>query len=209
MNKIWPLKEMILKGEGETVDFKQTINSAQKIAKILSAFANTKGGVLLVGIKDNGSPARVQPEEESHVVQMAAHFYNKPEIKVEFTVQEYLGRNILIVHVPVSESKPHYAKGEDNKWWAYIRVHDQCLLASKVMVDVMRSESKREDSKLEFGTAEKILLQFLETNSRITLKQYCKLANIARWRAQRILVTMVRMGVIKVISTEKTDFYAL
>jgi len=67
------LKELIAKGEGERLDFKQTITSAQKIAKTLSAFANTKGGVLLVGIKDNGSPAKIQPEEEKYMLEMSAN----------------------------------------------------------------------------------------------------------------------------------------
>jgi len=203
------LQELISNGEGETLDFKQTVNSAQKIAKTLSAFANTKGGVLLVGIKDNGSPAKINPEEEKYVLEMAAGLYCKPEITINFKEEEHLGRNILIARIPSSESKPHFAKGEDNKWWAYIRVHDQCLLASKVMLDVMQSNTQKEASKLTYGTAEKILLQFLESNQRITLKQFCKQANIGRWRAQKILVNLVRMGVVKVISTEKVDFYSL
>lgn len=203
------LKELIAKGEGERLDFKQSISSAQKIAKTLSAFANTKGGVLLVGIKDNGSPAKINPEEEKYVLEMAGGLYCKPEITLDFDVEEYLGRQILVAQVHPSKAKPHYAKGDDDKWWAYIRVHDQSLLASKVMLDVMRSDAENRESKLEYGTAEKILLQYLEKNVRVTMKEFCKLANIGRWRAQKIMVNLVRMGVIKVVSTEKTDFYSL
>lgn len=191
------------------MDFKQTITSAQKIAKALVAFANTKGGVLLVGIKDNGATAKINPEEEKYMLEMAAGLHCKPEVKIHFSVQEYLGRNILIAEVPQSRTKPHYTKGEDGKWWAYIRVHDQCLLASKVMLDVMRSDAVEEASKLTFGTAEKILLNYLEQNQRVTLPEFCKMANIGRWRAQKILVNLVRMGVVKVISTEKVDFYSI
>jgi predicted HTH transcriptional regulator len=203
------LKQLILQGEGEQLDFKQSISSAQKIAKTLSAFANTKGGRLLVGIKDNGSPAKIQPEEEKYVLEMAAGLFCKPEVKIQFEIEEYLGRTILIANVPQSTEKPHYAKGEDQKWWAYIRVHDQSLLASKVMVDVMSRSTTEEPAKIEYGKAEKTLLDYLEKNSRVTLKEFCKLGNISRWRAQRILVNLVQMGVVKVISTEKTDFYSL
>jgi hypothetical protein len=203
------IKELIAKGEGERLDFKQTITSAQKIAKTLSAFANTKGGVLLVGIKDNGSPAKIQPEEEKYVLEMSAALHCKPEIQIRFEIQEYLGRNILIAEIPQSEQKPHCAKDEQGKWWAYLRVHDQCLLASKVMLDVMRRDATGEASKLTYGTAEKILLSHLEKTARVTLKEFCRLANIGRWRAQKILVDLVRMGIVKVVSTEKTDFYTL
>lgn len=203
------LKQLIAQGEGEKLDFKQTIPSAQKIAKTLSAFANTKGGKLLVGIKDNGSPAKINPEEEKYVLEMAAGLFCKPEVKMKFEVQEHLGRNILVASIFQSEEKPHYAKGEDNKWWAYIRVHDQCLLASKVMVDVMRRSTTQEPAQIEYGKAEKVLLEYLEKTNRITLKEYCKAANLSRWRAQKILVNLVQMEVIKIISTEKTDFYSL
>jgi len=203
------LKELISKGEGECLDFKQTITSAQKIAKSLCAFANTKGGILLVGIKDNGSPAKINPEEEKYVLEMSAALHCNPELEVHFRIEEYLGREILVAEIPKSKTKPHFAKGDDGKWWAYIRVHDQCLLASKVMLDVMRNETEGEETKLTYGTAEKILLNHLEKVERVTLKEYCKLANIGRWRAQKILVNLVRMGVVKVVSTEKADFYSL
>lgn len=203
------LIHLISQGEGERLDFKQTVNSAQKIAKTICAFANTKGGQLLVGIKDNGSPAKINPEEEQYVLEMAAGLFCKPEITIHFAVEEHLGREIVVATVPQSEEKPHYAKGEDNKWWAYIRVHDQCLLASKVMLDVMKKSTNEEPAEIEYGKPEKTLLEYLEHHKRITLKEFCKAANLSRWRAQRILVNLVQMGVVKVISTEKTDFYSL
>ncbi len=47
--------ELIQMGEGLTVEFKRTIDSPFKIAKTLASFANTSGGILLVGIADNRS----------------------------------------------------------------------------------------------------------------------------------------------------------
>ena len=61
MNKVEPdiyIKSLISEGENLYQDFKYTINDSRKIAKSLSAFANTKGGRLLIGVKDNG-PLRV------------------------------------------------------------------------------------------------------------------------------------------------------
>jgi predicted HTH transcriptional regulator len=203
------LAELIKKGEGEKLDFKQTISNSQKIAKILSAFSNTKGGVLLVGIKDNGSPAKINPSEEQYMLEMAAGLHCKPEIPISFEEVEYLGRTILVAKIEESHQKPHCAKGDDGKWWAYIRVHDQCLLASKVMLDVMRNNTQETDAQITYDKEEKALLDYLNAYDRITLKQYCKMANLSRWRAQRILVNLVRMGIIKVISTEQVDFYSI
>lgn len=38
--------KMLIRGEDDTLDFKQTISSASKIAKTMAAFANHKGGTL-------------------------------------------------------------------------------------------------------------------------------------------------------------------
>lgn len=43
------IKSLILQGEGVMLDFKKTITSTEKIAKSLVAFANNKGGKLLIG----------------------------------------------------------------------------------------------------------------------------------------------------------------
>jgi predicted HTH transcriptional regulator len=48
------VKKLIAKGEHQQLDFKFEISDSRKIAKTLVAFANTNGGVLLIGVKDNG-----------------------------------------------------------------------------------------------------------------------------------------------------------
>ena len=45
--------DLISQGEGEQLDFKREISSSIRIAKSLSAFANHKGGTLLIGVNDN------------------------------------------------------------------------------------------------------------------------------------------------------------
>ena len=54
------ITRLIAGGESETLDFKQTISDASKIAKTLVAFANNKGGTLLIGVRDNGSISGIQ-----------------------------------------------------------------------------------------------------------------------------------------------------
>lgn len=46
--------QLISEGEHLQQDFKFEISDVYKIAKSLSAFANTSGGRLLIGVKDNG-----------------------------------------------------------------------------------------------------------------------------------------------------------
>ena len=63
---------LIAEGEHQQQDFKFEISDARKIAKTLSAFANTNGGRLLIGVKDNGKIAGVRSEEEKYMIEAAA-----------------------------------------------------------------------------------------------------------------------------------------
>ncbi len=202
------IKRLIFEGENSTLDFKKTITSFEKIAKTMVAFANNKGGKLLVGVSDDGNIKGVKSEEEErYMLTKAAHFYCKPAIELRFEEVSIDDKTVLVVDIEESDTKPHYSLGEDNKWWVYIRVKDKSLLASKVVVDVLRKETKGDNVILEYSSKEKALFEYLTKNERITLAEYCKLLNISRRNASRILVNLVLMGVIRVHNTEKTEFY--
>jgi len=48
------LKELIAKGESETLEFKKSLSEWREIVETVSAFSNTKGGTIVVGIGDDG-----------------------------------------------------------------------------------------------------------------------------------------------------------
>ena len=59
---------LIAEGEHQQQDFKFEISDARKIARTLSAFSNTDGGRLLIGVKDNGKIAGVRSDEEKYMI---------------------------------------------------------------------------------------------------------------------------------------------
>ena len=72
------LQQLIAEGEHQQQDFKFEISDARKIARSLSAFSNTDGGRLLIGVKDNGRIAGVRSEEEIYMIEAAAKLYCRP-----------------------------------------------------------------------------------------------------------------------------------
>jgi len=54
---------IISQGESATVEFKQRFPPTDVIARVLAAFANTNGGILLIGIADDGSVVGI-PEHD-------------------------------------------------------------------------------------------------------------------------------------------------
>lgn len=201
--------KLISKGEGFNLDFKKTISSATKIAKTMVAFANHKGGTLLVGVNDNKTIAGVKSEDEKYMLDLAASFYCKPEIKIELIEWEIGGKTVIECRIPEGNDKPYYAKDDEGKWWAHIRVDDKTLLASKIVLDVLKRQTNFTDTYIEYTQNEKGLLQYLNTTNKITLKEVTKLLNIGRWRAQKMLINLVSAGILRSHTTEKTEFFTL
>ena len=203
------LQQMIDGGESEYVDFKKEVTSVNKIAKTIVSFANHKGGRILVGVNDNKTIYGINSEEEKHMLTHASESYCKPSLAIEIIEHPFRKKSILEAIIPNGENKPYFSKGEDEKWWVYIRVKDQSLLASKVMIDVLKREQKQQQTIIKYSTKEQALLDYLGSHNLITIKEYCRLLNISRRRATIILVNLISIGIIRVISTEKEDFYAL
>ena len=162
------IKKLIFEGEGVTLDFKKTITSCEKIARTMTSFANNKGGRLLIGVADDGAIKGVKSEdEERYMITRAAQLFAKPALEPVFEEVYVDDKLVLVVEIPESNSKPHYALAEDGKWWVYIRVKDKSVLASKIVVDVLKRSAQDEGVLIEYSTKEKALLEYLDNNDRI------------------------------------------
>jgi predicted transcriptional regulator len=77
------------------------------------------------------------------------------------------------------------------------------------VVDVLKRQSAKQNTLITYTKHEQSLLHYLDKHNKITLKQLCKLLNISRWRAQRMLINLVSAGVIRNHTTEKEEFFTL
>jgi predicted HTH transcriptional regulator len=202
------VKKLIFEGEGVTLDFKKTITSCEKIARTMVSFANNKGGRLLIGVADDGTINGVKSEdEERYMITKAAHLYTKPALEPIFEEVYIDDKLVLVVDTPESVVKPHFALADDGKWWVYVRVKDKSVLASKIVVDVLKRSAGNEGVLIEYSAKEKALLEYLDKTARITIKECSELLKISRRRAQRLLVDLILSGIIRINTTEKEEFY--
>ena len=135
------IKDLVSEGEHELQDFKFEISDAKKIAKSLSAFANTKGGRLLVGVKDNGKMAGIRSEEEIYMIEAAASIYCQPPVHVLNIPHIVEGKTILEVIIDEVPNKPIYAMDVENKLKAYVKA--QAALAKAKSATAYVAELKR------------------------------------------------------------------
>ena len=190
---------LIAEGEHQQQDFKFEISDARKIAKTLSAFANTEGGRLLIGVKDNGRIAGIRSEEEKYMIEAAADLYCRPT--VNYHMQTYLveGRSILMVQVEESQKKPIYAKDESGKHLAYLRIKDENILATPIHLRVWQKSGSPVGELMEYTEREQLLLDLLEQNDQLSLNRYCRLAHLSRRAAEHLLAKFIRYGIVETV----------
>lgn len=201
--------KLIEEGEHQKLDFKFEISDARRIARSLVAFANTDGGRLLIGVKDNGAIAGVRSEEEFYMLDAAAKMYCKPPVEYQSKEWTLNKKTVLEIIVPKSLNRPHFAAHSDGKWLAYIRVADQNLLVNRVLLKVWESEKRPQGVFLKFTDKEKILLEYLEKEPEITLSKFCRIALISRAKAETILIKFVLLKMIRIQFEEKRTLYQL
>ena len=83
MNDKQYLLSLIREGEHQQQDFKYRVVDAQKLAKSVSAFANTDGGRLLIGVRDDGHPRH-------KVITHLARLIRFNNVRCEYLNQQFL-----------------------------------------------------------------------------------------------------------------------
>jgi predicted HTH transcriptional regulator len=212
---LYELNEIIENGENSAVEFKRKFTEPEKIAREIIAFANTKGGKILFGIDDDKSVVGVESEKgEIEYIDLAARFYCEPEVKYTIDIMHIYRKDVIIANIAESRTKPHRlienGKTDDDPNKVYVRVNDKSMLASKETIRVLKKLNPDSPPQIiNLGDKEKALLEYLNSNERITLRKFREMLNLSNRRASRILVNLVRADLIRLHSFEKEDFYTL
>ena len=203
------IENLISQGENQQLDLKFEISDSQKIAKSIVAFANTNGGTLLVGVKDNGVIAGVRSDEEFYMVQVAANLYSKPKIPFEVKRWDIGKKTILEIFIPKSKNMPHYAVNEENIWKSYIRFDDQNLLVNNIQLQVWKRQNLNKPVKIHYSRKEELLLSCLEEDKKITFNDFYNLTDISKKAAENIIIDFILLDIIEIIYSETKMYFKL
>ncbi|MFA3782628.1 helix-turn-helix domain-containing protein [Melioribacteraceae bacterium 4301-Me] len=209
--------ELIKQGEGLKVEFKQRFPSYEKFAKEMIAFANTCGGVILLGVDDDKSIFGIESEKSDiELIKETAEKYCVPPINYSVTLFEIKRKEVLLIDIPESKNKPHRIQDylptlNLNTAAVYIRVKDKSVLAGKEMIKLMQSQKEGVPlKKYSIGKNEKAVFDFLEKNEHITVKDLSNTANISLRRASRTLINLVRANLLMIhVNENGTEYFTL
>lgn len=209
MRKVHPIDELIAQGEHQRLDFKFEVSDSKKIARTLSAFANTDGGRLLIGVKDNGGISGIRSEEEYYMIEAAADLYCRPRVPFTAVRWEVRGKTVLEVRVDPSADKPHLAPDKENRFRAYLRVADENILANDVLVTAWKKKSHSDGTLLKISKPVEKLLHYLDTHPFIRLPAFCRLARIPYTTGKNILSDLIAADALEYRIENKQIVYAV
>ena len=189
------LLSLIRKGEHQQQDFKYRVSDACKLAKSVSAFANTDGGRLLIGVRDDGHLSGVRSEEEIYMMHQAAYKFCKPEASIKFDTYHADGRTIVIATVPPSARRPVCAIDEDGHARAYIRINDENIVASPVHLALWREAQKPQGTMIRYDDDISQLLNALQ--GQLTLNRLVCLSRLPRYKVITLLARLVHFGTVR------------
>jgi predicted HTH transcriptional regulator len=204
------LRKLVSQGEGLRLEFKKKASHPEKIVRELIAFANTEGGVLLIGVDDDKTISGVKyPEEEILAVKQALEKFCRPVILLVETIIP-ISENRFVVELVVSlgERRPYFFKLSPEEKESYIRASDKSIKASKEMIEIVRRSKSKKDIRFTFGEPEKQLMEYLEVNGKITIAEFRKAAKLNRFIAAKKLILLVLANVLRITPTEKGDLYS-
>jgi ATP-dependent DNA helicase RecG len=133
------IKELIDKGETQSLEFKESLRLKDEIGETVSAFSNSDGGTVIVGVSDSGGVPGVDIGKNS--LEELANYIKRntdPRIFPSAKILERGGKNVVMVEVKECQEKPVFFKNH-----AYKRVGKTNQRISAAEIRKLAREEKR------------------------------------------------------------------
>lgn len=141
------------------------------------------------------------------MIEAAAQLYCIPEIDYTF-IKPYIveGKQVLVATIEENPHKPVYAKDENGKPLAYLRIKDENILATPIHLRVWQQSGSPRGELIRYTEREQLLLDLLEQGTLLSLNRYCRQTGISRRAAEHLLAKFVRYDIVEPVF-ENHKFY--
>ena len=118
------LLQLLKYPEGKTLEFKRDLSSPDGILRTVVAFANTSGGVLLIGVEDGTRHVRGISEPTEAEERLASLISDAivPRLLPEIEILPWRHSQVLAVEIYPGPGRPYYLKRVGIDGGAYVRV---------------------------------------------------------------------------------------
>jgi hypothetical protein len=182
---------LIAQGEGKTLEFKRGLQQDEKIARTLAAFANTRGGVLLVGVGDRGDivGAPRLPKTVSRLERIAREVV-EPPLVIDVSIATVRGLPVVCASVPLSSLRPHTAPAAYGERRVIVRLGSSNRIAKPAALKAIR-----EELVLNLHDGHRRVLRWLADREG-SLDGFISASGVGKQRARRAFEELERAGLI-------------
>lgn len=188
--------------EGRKLEFKSGLPRDEKTARSLAAFANTRGGILLVGIGDRGEILGApHPRETLDHLRSIARDSVEPPIVVQSGIVLARSKPIVWCSVPLSNARPHAVIHPDGTREIVARVGSSNRVATGATLAALRA-SRVTHSNLD--PLQRAVLAWVGERARAgsrpdgdaTIAGFAKARNVGVQRARRAFTQLEVAGLL-------------
>lgn len=142
------IADAIAQGEGPRLDFKRDLSSLKSVLKDIVAFANTAGGVVVIGLDDDGSAVGVaDPLREEERLSSSISDRIEPQLLPEIYAASYGEHELLVIEV-AHHPAPFYLRAEGPERGVYVRLGSTSRRADPEMLAELRRQAAGESYDL-------------------------------------------------------------
>lgn len=165
--------ELIKRGEGLRVEFKPSLSDIDRITEVASSFANSKGGIIIIGVSNAGKIRGVDIGKQT-IERLTNTIVDNLDPKIYPEIKPYKIDRKSIISIEVSESpdKPHLAYGK-----AFIRVGKNTKAMSRSEYERQLIRKHREMLQFDKQACEKAVLKNIDS---VKIKWFLKEARKQR-----------------------------
>lgn len=128
------IRKLVTMPESDVLEFKTHVPEAYLIARIISAFANTKGGKLILGVKEGGEIVGIDNPEKAETLLARALKRITPTVSVDADTIEIDGKCVYVITVYKGKNAPYLTFGK-----SYLRQGSAIAEADVFAPDVYNS----------------------------------------------------------------------
>jgi Putative DNA-binding domain/MarR family len=188
---------LVAGGEGRQLELKEGVAADGRIARAICAFANTRGGLVLVGVSDRGRILGVpRPGSVIERLRELAARAIHPPVATRLEAVRVGAATVVCCSTPLSPSRPHAVESPAaaGRGEVLVRVGASNRAASAAAIAAMGTPESR---RLAPGPLEtRILRELGGVRGGVTVEEFAAATGVGKQRARQAFERLERAGLL-------------
>jgi predicted HTH transcriptional regulator len=187
----------------------ESVDLVSEISATMTAFSNSEGGVILIGINKNGKTVGVNPVTDIEKLKTISNEYCDPAVL--HTCNTSVDGHKIVLEVSIIKSTTKITKALDDfgKKVLYVRIGDQNIVMNKLYESVRRFSLGNNPKPLNLSDIETSLVSLISTYDGCSMSKIYKLSDLSRKEIDLSLTRLIAWNIISMDFNGETSLLKL